>query len=283
MLARRDRDGVLDAEVVAAGVGPGDGCLSGEEAGHGEPRQRRIALDRELGVQIAERRGRVVDARAELPHVGSAQLIDHVRLHRPHVGRVHVVLRPPEVAIDPRNVAGPGQRLRIDAFQEEVADGHGLRRCHLVIELQRRLVGLQRIRRADFIEAVRQIRRRHVLVLNRFGRDVEAARRNDVAGERQIRQRIVRLARRLREVPRPLERGRHHRGVAIVGLLLPQPRVADEEERLVPGERASGRAAELIPIERIVGRRRPGRRPARRVQALVAEELEGGAVKDVGA
>ena len=112
---------------------------------------------------------------------------------------------------------------------------------------------------AHFVEVVRQVRQRNVLVLNRLRRDVEARRRNDVAGKRRRRSADRRGLRDDSEKsPGPLERRRHHRGVAIVGLLLPQAGIAGEEEGLVLRDRAAERAAELIAIERVVGAGRPG-------------------------
>ena len=163
----------------------------------------------------------------------------------------------------------------------EVAEREGLGRRELVIDLDRAFVGVDRIRRADFVEVVRQVRQGDVLVLNRLRRDIEARDRNEVAGERDAGQRVPGFDRRLREVAGALERRRHHRRVAIVRLFLTQSRIAREEERLVLRERAAERAAELFAIERIVGADRSRRRPARGVQLLVADEIEGGAVKHV--
>ena len=150
---------VLHREVVAPGIGTGDGDLAGEVTGHGEARERRVALDRELRVEIAERRRGVIHAAAELPHVADAELVDHRRAQRPRVGDVEVVLLPLEVAIDPRDVARPRERLRIGAGQEEVAHGDAVRLGEVVIQLEGRLVGLERIGRPHLEEVVGQIRR----------------------------------------------------------------------------------------------------------------------------
>ena len=223
VLARGDAEGVLHAEVVASGVRSGDGGLTGEETGHRESRQRRVALNGELRIEVAERCRGSVHARAELAHVGPAELVDRRRAERPGVGEVDVVLVPFEIAVHPRDVAGEGQRLRIRAGQVEVAQGKCLAGRELVIELHRRLVGAQRIRTADFVEAVGQIGQWHVLVLNRLCRRIETRRRDDASGKRLTRHRVVRPARRLGEIARALERRGHHRRVAIVRLFLPQP------------------------------------------------------------
>ena len=152
-----------------------------------------------------------------------------------------------------------------------------------MIELQRRLVGAQRIRTSHFEEAVGQVGQWHVRVLNGLRRRIETRDRDDASRKRLSRDRIVRPAGRLREIAGALERRRHHRGIAVVRLLLAQARVAGEEERLVLDNRPAKGAAELVSIERIVGRRCTRWHPARRVQLLVAEELEGGAVAHVGA
>src|SRR5207247_7703681 len=106
----------------------------------------------------------------------------------------------------------------------------------------------------DFVEAVGQVGQWDVLVLNRLRRRIEARRRNDASGKGLSRERIVRLAGRLREIARALERRRHHRGVAIVRLFLSQPRVADEEKRLLLRDRPAKRAAVLVAIEWVFGR-----------------------------
>ena len=94
---------VLHREIVAAGIGACDRRLAGEEPGDGQARQRRVSLNRELRVQIAQRRRRPVDPGAELPRVREPHLVDHRRAQRPRVGHVEVVLRPREVAVDPRD------------------------------------------------------------------------------------------------------------------------------------------------------------------------------------
>ena len=191
------------------------------------------------------------------------------------------MLVPSEIAVHPRDVSGEGQRLRVGSCQIEVAQRQGVAGRELVIELQRRFVGAQRIRTADFVEAVGQVGQWDVLVLNRLRRRIEARRRNDASGKGLSRERIVRPAGRLREIARALERRRHHRGVAIVRLFLSQPRVADEEKRLLLRDRPAKRAAVLVAIERVVGRWCARRHPPRSVQLLVAEELERGAVEHV--
>ena len=150
-----------------------------------------------------------------------------------------------------------------------------------MIELQRRFVSPQRVRAADFVEAVGQVGQRDVLVLNRPRGRIETRRRDDTARKRLSRERVVRPASRLREIARALERRRDHRGVPIVRLLLPQPRVTDKEECLLFCDRPAKGPAELVPIERVAGRWRARRHPARGVQLFVAEELEPGAVEHV--
>jgi hypothetical protein len=113
------------------------------------------------------------------------------------VGDVDVVLLPGEIAIDPRDVAGQCQRLRIDATLMEIAERHRLRLRHLVIDLQRPFVGADWIGRAHFEEVVRQVGQRDVLILNRLRRDVEPRARDDVAGERDARHGIPWFDRRL--------------------------------------------------------------------------------------
>ena len=120
VLALADAQRVLHAEVVAAGVRPGDRGLAREESGDGQPRERRIPLKRESRVEVAERRRRPVDARAELTHVGPPELVDGRGVERPGVREVDVVLVPLEIAVHPRDVAGQGQRLRVRSRQIEV-------------------------------------------------------------------------------------------------------------------------------------------------------------------
>ena len=283
MPTRGEADGILHAEIIAARIRPGDGGLAREEAGHGEPRQRRVALNGEFRVEVAERRRRLVDARAELADVGRAQLVDRPRAQRPGMGDVDVVLIPPEIPIDPRDVAGARQRLRVDTRQMEVAQCERLCRRELMIDFQRCLVGPQRIGSAHLVKVFRQVRQRHVFVLNRLRRLVDAPRRDEASGKGLSRDRVLGFAGRLRKVAGALERRRHHRRVPIVRLLLTQTRVAAEEEGLAPGDGTAKGSAELVAIERVVRRRRARRRPARRVQRLVAEELEAGAVEVVRA
>ena len=52
VLALGDAQRILHADIVAAGVRSGDRRLAGEVAGDREPRQRRVALRRELRVQV---------------------------------------------------------------------------------------------------------------------------------------------------------------------------------------------------------------------------------------
>ena len=158
-----------------------------------------------------------------------------------------------------------------------------MRLREVMVELERRLIGVERVGRPHFVKVVGQVGRRHEPVLNRQRRRVHAGGGNDVAKERRVGQRIARLDRRLREVTGALACRGHDRRVAIVGLFLAQAGVAGEEERPVLPDRSAERAAILVPIERILRRRRPRRRPALRVQAFVAEEFEQRALEAVGA
>src|SRR6185436_8195359 len=65
VLAAADAEGVAHGPVVAARVRPRDRGLAGEEPGDGEAREGGIALDLELGAEVAERRRGIVHAAAE--------------------------------------------------------------------------------------------------------------------------------------------------------------------------------------------------------------------------
>src|SRR6185503_19353109 len=89
-----DAHAVPDREVIAAGIGAGDRGLAREIPGDGEARQRGVALDLELRVEVPEGGRGVVDAAPELPGERRAELDDGGRAHRPGVDQVHVVLAP---------------------------------------------------------------------------------------------------------------------------------------------------------------------------------------------
>ena len=110
-------------EVVAARIGAGNRRLSGEVSGNREAREVLDRLDLEVRINIAERRRRIVDARAVPPHVGEAQLIDLRGAQDPRVGDVQVLLFPGEVAIDPGECFRCPTTAACRPPSAEVADG----------------------------------------------------------------------------------------------------------------------------------------------------------------
>src|SRR5688572_33414848 len=117
-----EAEAVPHREVVAARVRAGDRRLAREVPGDAEARESRIALDLEVRTEVAQRRGGVVHAAAELPHEREAELVDGGGADRPGIGEVDVVLAPLEVAVHPGDVPAERERLRVGARLVEVAE-----------------------------------------------------------------------------------------------------------------------------------------------------------------
>jgi hypothetical protein len=284
VLAAADADRILDPEIIAPGVRARDRGLAREVAGHGEAGEGRDRPEeRELRAEVGEGRGGVVHAAAELPHVRDPELVDLGGAQSPGVRQIDVVLGPLEVTVDPRDVAGEREGLGVRALLIEVAQGHGLARGQLVVELEGALVRVEGVGPPHFIEVVRQIREGDELVLDVLRGHVESRTRDDAAGEGLPGCRVSRLDRRLREVAGPFECRRNHRRVPVVGLFLTEAGVAHEEERLILAQGPAEGGAELIAAQGILGGRHTRGGPSLRIELLIAEELEGGSVELVGA
>ena len=172
---------------------------------------------------------------------------------------------------------GVGVGIGLALIVEAVAAEDARAVAERLIDADGHLVAVQLAHRRPRERAGRRVRIGHQLGEGERLRRQPVG-RNDVAGERLARERIVDDAARRAVVAGAHGRGRH-RVVEDQALLLAHALVAGEEERALAHDRAAERGAELLPLQ-LLGL--AGEEVAR-VEGVVAHEVEQRAVELVGA
>ena len=182
MLGGADAEDVAKLVLIAARHRAGNRAGEIESPRHRNLRQRRRALNPVQRAEIAQRDGGIVDASAEVAHVGERGLVDHGGRHDPGFGDVVVVLPPGEIARDPRNIAQQARPIQAGGVVQ--AAGQAVRLVDVVIELEEHFVGVLGMRDLGFESAVgQQVGKRDVGVENLLGDGVDAVDRNHAPRE----------------------------------------------------------------------------------------------------
>ena len=221
---------------ISARLRAADRVRQREESAHCDLRQRWSSLDHGGRSEIRQRYCRQVQAPPEIAVEGKPTLVDSIGADDPRVAEIDVVLAPVEILTRPREVSRAGAHC-VRACGEEVITAEPVRGVDLMVNLDQpfiRVVGARHIALPDIAGHVRQ---RNVVVDDFHGHRIEAIRADDaddaVARKGLAGCGISRQRAGLGEVARPLQRGRHDRGIQEGTGGLPQARVGAEEERLV--------------------------------------------------